>query len=185
MLNSGLHLVKALIVQNQGAHAVMDSRVRSVLEPSWQPFILRLAIFCRKESKQLVMVWSYHNSSMELAIKSFKMAEMEFKRRLENLHLYQGPPLSLWDPVQLYWHHQGHTPFAPSALNTMTNTNCAQCQNRSQPLIAKCADEWCSTDGQDHRKRQTFHSYSSGHTFGFLIRILHKCSNWRCCKKNG
>ncbi len=50
---------------------MIDIRVRSVLEPSWQPLILRLEIFCRQEPKHLlwyarIVTISMWRPSMEL-----------------------------------------------------------------------------------------------------------------------
>jgi hypothetical protein len=102
------------------------------------------------------------------------------KGRLEDIQLCQGPPLSLWDPVQLDWHHQGHAPFAPSALYHENNHNGTQSHNYSHSSFAKLSCQLCPTDGKGHSMRQTFHSCSSGHTFGLLICILHSYSNQSC-----
>jgi hypothetical protein len=100
----------------------------STLEPSWQPLTLQLEILCRQEPKPLlwcarIVTISMWRPSMELG---HNTAVMLYAQQLEGLrwlpcaakagwrtyNSVKGLHFSLWDPVQLFRHHQGHAPFA-------------------------------------------------------------------------
>ncbi len=91
----------------------LDFAIGNILQIGTQTFVVICKDCDHQHVETIYGVRSPHSChALCPAIRRFKMVAMCRKGRLENLQLCQGPPLSLWDPVQLYRHHQGHAPFA-------------------------------------------------------------------------
>jgi hypothetical protein len=100
----------------------LDFAIGNIMQTRTQTFVMICKDCDHQHVETIYGVRSPHSCCHALcpAIIRFKMVAMCHKGRLENLQLCQGPPHSLWDPVQLlYQHHQRHAPFAQAVARKL------------------------------------------------------------------